>query len=78
MKRIPIIFDVDTGIDDATTLMMACVSDSLEILGVTATHGNNHLENTGKGSVLCFLYRTGSGQNKPPVQTGIIREGVPR
>ena len=29
MKRIPIIFDVDTGIDDATTLMMACVSDSL-------------------------------------------------
>lgn len=40
MKRIPIIFDVDTGIDDATTLMMACVSDSLEILGVTATHGN--------------------------------------
>ncbi len=46
MKRIPIIFDVDTGIDDATTLMMACVSDSLEILGVTATHGNNHLENT--------------------------------
>lgn len=46
MKQIPIIFDVDTGIDDATTLMMACVSDNLKILGVTATHGNNHLENT--------------------------------
>ena len=46
MKRIPIIFDVDTGIDDATTLMMACSSDSLEILGVTVSHGNNHLRHT--------------------------------
>ncbi len=46
MRKIPIIFDVDTGIDDALALMMACVSDDLEILGVTATHGNNHLSHT--------------------------------
>ena len=42
MKRIPIIFDVDTGIDDATTLMMACVSDSLEILGGTFSESDWH------------------------------------
>lgn len=46
MRRIPIIFDVDTGIDDATTLMMACVSDTLDILGVTVSYGNNVLEKT--------------------------------
>ena len=46
MKKIPIIFDVDTGIDDGTTLMMACISDRLEILGVTVSHGNNYLTHT--------------------------------
>lgn len=46
MKKIPIIFDVDTGIDDGTTLMMACISENLEILGVTVSHGNNYLTHT--------------------------------
>lgn len=46
MYKIPIIFDVDTGLDDATTLFMACISEHLDILGVTATYGNNSLEQT--------------------------------
>ncbi len=46
MYKLPIIFDVDTGLDDATTLFMACKSDTLDILGVTASYGNNSLENT--------------------------------
>lgn len=46
MYQIPIIFDVDTGLDDATTLFMAGISETLNILGVTATYGNNTLDNT--------------------------------
>ena len=46
MKQIPIIFDVDTGLDDATTLFMAAKSPTLKILAVTATYGNNLLQHT--------------------------------
>ncbi len=70
MKRIPIIFDVDTGIDDATTLMMACVSEGLEILGVTVSHGNNYLEKTLRNTLnvlkLC-------GRENIPVAAGAER-----
>lgn len=46
MRKIPIVVDVDTGIDDALTLMYACADPELAILAVTATYGNSTLENT--------------------------------
>lgn len=46
MKKLPIILDVDTGIDDAMTLMMACAEPTVEILGVNAVFGNTSLANT--------------------------------
>ena len=39
MKKIPVLIDVDTGIDDAMALVIACASDKLDILGVTTVAG---------------------------------------
>lgn len=46
MAKIPIIMDVDTGLDDAMALMYACKHPALELLGVTASFGNTTLKNT--------------------------------
>ncbi len=45
-KRVPIMIDCDTGVDDAGALMMACASDRLDILAVTTVSGNVSLEHT--------------------------------
>lgn len=42
MKKI--ILDVDTGIDDAIAIMLAVASDEIEILGITVTSGNIHID----------------------------------
>ena len=38
--KIKIIMDVDTGSDDAVALMMAMLSEDIELLGVTTVNGN--------------------------------------
>jgi purine nucleosidase len=38
--RIPLLIDVDTGIDDALGLLYACASPEAELLGVTTVSGN--------------------------------------
>src|SRR6056297_2141862 len=42
MKKI--ILDVDTGIDDAIAIMLAVASEEIEILGITVTSGNIHID----------------------------------
>jgi purine nucleosidase len=39
-ERIPIILDVDTGIDDAMALLYACASPEVELVAVTCVSGN--------------------------------------
>ena len=39
-EKIPVLIDVDTGIDDAMALVIACASDKLNILGVSTVAGN--------------------------------------
>lgn len=51
MKKIPVLIDVDTGIDDATALVIALASDRLDIRGVTAVCGNATLENTTRNTL---------------------------
>ncbi|MBQ5782400.1 MAG: nucleoside hydrolase [Oscillospiraceae bacterium] len=46
MKKIPVIMDVDTGIDDAVALILAMQSDKLDIKGVTVVAGNQTLDKT--------------------------------
>ncbi len=40
MSRVPVILDVDTGIDDALALLYACASPEVELLAVTCVSGN--------------------------------------
>ena len=51
MNKIPVIIDVDTGIDDAMALVMACAADNLDILGVTTVSGNVGLEHTTRNTL---------------------------
>ena len=44
MSRLPIIFDCDPGGDDALMLLMAFVSNSFEILGITTVAGNVNID----------------------------------
>jgi purine nucleosidase len=39
-ERIPLILDVDTGIDDALAILYACASPEVELLAVTCIFGN--------------------------------------
>ena len=39
-SEIPLLLDVDTGIDDSLALLYACASDEAEIVAVTCAAGN--------------------------------------
>ena len=40
MSRIPVILDVDTGVDDSLAILYACASPEVELLAVTCVAGN--------------------------------------
>ena len=40
MSRIPLILDVDTGVDDSLAILYACASPEVELLAVTCVAGN--------------------------------------
>ncbi|MBE6894395.1 MAG: nucleoside hydrolase [Ruminococcaceae bacterium] len=46
MKKIPVIMDVDTGIDDAVALILAMSSPHIDLKGVTVVAGNQILDKT--------------------------------
>ena len=46
MKKIPVIMDVDTGIDDAVALILAMSSPQIDLKGVTVVAGNKIIEKT--------------------------------
>lgn len=44
MKKIPVVLDVDTGIDDAVSIMLALKSRKLDVKLITTCHGNAPLD----------------------------------
>ena len=44
MSRIPVVLDVDTGIDDALAILLALASPELDVVGVTCVAGNVPIE----------------------------------
>jgi len=57
MERRPIVIDTDPGVDDATAIMMLKASGLFDIRGITAVHGNVHLEHTANNALyLSKLY----------------------
>ena len=61
-----VILDVDTGSDDAVAIMTALLSDDIDLLGVTVTHGNQPLPITLENTLRVMSYMNG----KTPVFKG--------
>ena len=59
-QRVPLILDVDTGIDDALALLYAVASPEAEIVAITALSGNVHVDDTERNTraVLELVGRT--------------------
>lgn len=74
MEKIRIIMDVDTGIDDAIAMCLACGNDAFEVLGFTTTYGNRRVEVTTENTlkILELIGRTdipvAAGASKPIVK----------
>lgn len=67
MKKIPILMDVDTGVDDAIAIMLALSSEKLDVLGITTVAGNQTLDKTTRNT-LQILELT--GRTEIPVAAG--------
>ena len=79
MARVPLILDVDPGLDDAVAMMLACGAAELEVRAVTTVAGNAELEKTTRNAlgVLALIGRedvpVGAGAAAPlarPLVTG--------
>ncbi len=51
MKKKPVMIDVDTGIDDAMALVIACAAENLDIKGVTTVAGNVEVKDTTRNTL---------------------------
>ncbi len=67
MSKIPVIIDVDTGIDDAMALVLALQSDKLDIRGITTVAGNQTIEKTTRNTLDVVEY---FGRSEIPVAMG--------
>lgn len=70
MKKIPVLIDCDTGIDDAIALSIALASEKLNILAITTVAGNTTVDNATRNTcnVLHLL-----GRDDIPVAKGASR-----
>src|SRR5258707_1907158 len=51
MSRIPVILDVDTGVDDSLAILCACASPEVELVAVTCVAGNVPARQVAKNSL---------------------------
>lgn len=68
--RIPLILDVDTGIDDALALLYACASPDAELLAVTCVAGNVGLTQVAANTLAVLEL---AGRSDVPVHLGAER-----
>ena len=50
-KKVPVIMDMDTGVDDAAALILAAASSRLDILALTAVYGNRPVNETARNTL---------------------------
>ena len=50
-EQLPVILDVDTGIDDALAILYALASDTLHVLGITTCFGNGDIGDTTRNTL---------------------------
>lgn len=67
MEKRKIIFDVDTGTDDAIALMMGLLSEEFEVLGICSVNGNRGVPFTTENTLRTLSY---IGADDIPVYRG--------
>ena len=67
MKKLPVILDVDLGVDDACAVLLALRSPQLEVLGITTVFGNRQIERTNRNTLAFLEY---IGRSDIPVAKG--------
>ncbi len=60
MSSVPLILDVDTGVDDMVALLFAAASPEVELIGATTVTGNAHVDHTTRNT-LAVLELAGLG-----------------
>ena len=70
IKKIPVIMDVDTGIDDAVAIILAMASQEIDLRGITVVAGNQTLDKTLHNTLSVVEY---FGRKDIPVAAGADR-----
>lgn len=82
MKKIPVIMDVDTGIDDAVAIILAMSAEQIDLKGITVVAGNQILDKTLHNTLSVVEYFGGKdipvakGADRPLVRQQHIAEAV--
>ena len=53
MKKTPVWFDCDTGVDDAIALILLSQLDSFDVVGVSTVAGNVGVDKTTNNTLRC-------------------------
>ena len=72
MRKIPVIIDCDTGIDDMISFAVTLTSDKLNILGITTAAGNQVVDITTQNTlngVTIMRHSGGEGSGKATLET---------
>ena len=67
MSKIPLIMDVDTGVDDAVAILYALANPQFDLLGITTVAGNQTLDKTTRNTLAVLEYL---GHPEVPVAAG--------
>ena len=67
LKKIPVIIDADTGVDDTMALILAARHSALDVLAVTATFGNTTLDHSLRNTLNALAM---CGREDIPVASG--------
>jgi len=76
-----IILDCDPGHDDAIAIIMAGVSEDIELLGITTVAGNSYLENTTRNALIItelagIDVEVHPGASKPLIRNQIVAHDI--
>jgi len=55
MSSVPLILDVDTGVDDMVALLFAAASPEVELIGASTVTGNAHVDRTTRNTLAVLV-----------------------
>lgn len=75
MQKIPVVMDVDTGVDDACALLLAALHPGIDLRAVTCVGGNTDVEQVSRNTLAVLEV---AGRDEVPVGRGAQRPLIER